>query len=79
MSIKLNIVNATAEETIHIELDEQDSMGDVVELASQYWNKNTDAFVMKLNNRLLASHQTAEDLGLKNGDTVILVPDPQGG
>lgn len=79
MSIKLNIVNAMEKDKISVEVDEFESAGDIIVFASQYWKKEENAYVMKVGSRLVPSSVTVSEMGLKSGDTVTLVPDPQGG
>ncbi|MCQ2079577.1 MAG: EsaB/YukD family protein [archaeon] len=79
MSLKLNVLNATENTTISVEADESDSVGDIIVFATQYWNKQQQAFVMKMGSRLIPPDRTMAEMGLKDGDTIVLVPDPQGG
>lgn len=79
MTMKLNILNNMENESISAEVESTDSIGDLILFATQYWNKKDMAYVMKIGNRLIPANCTVEELGLTNGDTVVLVPDPQGG
>lgn len=79
MSIRIKIENSMDETFIHMEADGTDSVGDLISSALQYWDKDDFVFVMKRGNRLLPANLSVEELGLKDGDSLVLVPDPQGG
>lgn len=79
MSIKLRILNSAENETISAEVDAGDSVGDVLLFASEYWKGQSYAMVMKIGNRLVSPSVSVAEAGLKDGDTVTVVPDPQGG
>lgn len=79
MSLKLKILNSAENESIIAEVDAGDSVGDVLLFASEYWNGQNYAVVMKIGNRLVSPNITVQEAGLKDGDTVTVVPDPQGG
>lgn len=79
MTLNVKIENSVKGTSISIEIEETDSVGDVISIASQYWNNETIAYVMKFGNRLLSANMSIGELGLKNGDILVLVPDPQGG
>jgi hypothetical protein len=51
----------------------------VLVFASEYWKEQNYALVMKVGNKLIQPNLLISDLGLKDGDTVVIVPDPQGG
>ena len=77
--MKIKIVNAMDGESITAEMDPQDSAGDVIVFASQYWKKDRSAFIMRVGNRLVPETATLGEMRISDGDTVELVPDPQGG
>ena len=79
MTLNVKIENSVKGSAISVEIEETDSVGDVIAFASQYWDNETIAYVMKFGNRLLSANISIGELGLKNGDTLVLVPDPQGG
>ncbi|MBQ1462664.1 MAG: hypothetical protein IIZ24_00535, partial [Candidatus Methanomethylophilus sp.] len=61
------------------EMDPTDSAGDVIVFASQYWKRDRSAFIMRVGSRLIPESATLSEAGVSEGDTVELVPDPQGG
>ncbi len=79
MTLNIKIENSVKATSISVEVEETDSVGDIIAIASQYWNNETITYVMKFGNKLLTASMSIGELGLKNGDTLVLVPDPQGG
>lgn len=79
MTINIKLENSVRGTSISVEIEETDSVGDVIAFASQYWDNETIAYVMKFGNKLLSANVSIGELKLKNGDTLVLVPDPQGG
>lgn len=79
MRMKLKIRNAVDNDEISAEVDDSDSVNDVLVFASEYWKEQNYALVMKVGNKLIQPNLLISDLGLKDGDTVVIVPDPQGG
>jgi hypothetical protein len=79
MTIKITIKNAAESSVMNAEMESTDSVGDILDYAAQYWNSDRDAYVMKIGSRLIPANATVGELGLSDGDTVVIVPDPQGG
>ncbi len=79
MILNVKIENSVKATSISVEIEESDSVGNVIAIASQYWNNETVTYVMKFGNKLLTAGMSVGELGLKNGDILVLVPDPQGG
>ena len=79
MTMNLKIRNSVDNSVISTEVEEGDSIGDLLLYAAEYWSNQKYAMVMKVGSRLVPPNLTVSETGLKDGDTVILVPDPQGG
>ena len=79
MRMNLKIRNAVDNTDISAEVDDSDTVNDVLVIASEYWKEQNYALVMKVGNRLISPSLTISEVGLKNGDAVVIVPDPQGG
>ncbi len=79
MRMKLIIRNAADNTEISAEVDDSDSVNDVLVFASEYWKEQNYALVMKIGNRLISPSLLISETGLEDGDTVVIVPDPQGG
>ena len=79
MRMKLIIRNAADNTEISAEVDDSDSVNDVLVFASEYWKEQNYSLVMKIGNRLISPSLLISETGLEDGDTVVIVPDPQGG
>jgi len=79
MRMNLKIRNAADDNVISAEVDDTDAVNDVLVFASEYWRNQDYALVMKVGNRLVPPNVPISETGLKDGDTVTIVPDPQGG
>lgn len=79
MRMKLRIRNAVDNTEISAEVEDSDSVNDVLIFASEYWKEQNYALVMKIGNRLIQPNLLISETGLADGDTVVIVPDPQGG
>ena len=79
MRMNLKIRNAVYNTEISAEVDDSDSVNDVLVFASEYWKEQNYALVMKIGNKLIQPNLLISEVGLKDGDTVVIVPDPQGG
>ena len=77
--MRIRIVNTMDGGEITAEMDPTDSAGDVIVFAAQYWKKDRNAFIMRVGNRLIPESATLSEAGVSEGDSVELVPDPQGG
>ena len=77
--MRIRIVNTMDGGEIAAKMDPADSAGDVIVFASQYWKRDRNAFIMRVGSRLIPERATLSEAGVSEGDTVELVPDPQGG
>ncbi len=79
MTLKLKIKNSADNSVISTEVEESDSIGDLLLYAAEFWRDQKYAMVMKVGSRLVSPNLSVSETGLKDGDTVVVVPDPQGG
>ncbi len=79
MTMNLKIRNSADNSVISTEVEESDSIGDLLLYAAEYWRSQNYAMVMKVGSRLVPPNLSVSETGLKDGDTVTVVPDPQGG
>ena len=79
MTIKITVLNIVTIDSLMVELEPYERMADVIEIATRYWNEDSEAFVLKKGTKLLPGSRTAEEVNLRDGDTVEIIPDPEGG
>ncbi len=79
MRMNLKIMNAADGTVISAEVDDTDAVNDVLVFASEYWRDQNYAMMMKIGNKLVSPNLSISEAGIRDGDTVTVVPDPQGG
>ncbi len=79
MSVRVKVRNAETGGTVDMELEEENTVQEIIEGAAGYWEKDAGAYVLRKGKRLLRGQQTVLDAGLGNTDDLELIPDPEGG
>ncbi|MFA6642103.1 MAG: hypothetical protein WCQ63_01255 [Methanomethylophilus sp.] len=77
--MKVTVNNTADGSTLVMEIEPFESVEEILVSAAEYWNKGAGAYVLRRGSRLLPRQQTAAEAGLADGDTVEIVPDPEGG
>ncbi len=80
MSIRITVVNVTAgKETMRMELEPHERIGEIIECAAEFWNKDPGAYVLKRGKTLLRPNMSVAEENILNDDVLELIPDPEGG
>ncbi len=79
MTIKVKVRNAETGSTVDMEMENENTMSEIVQGAAGYWKKEAGAYVLRRGKKLLRGSQTVLEVGLKDDDEVELIPDPEGG
>jgi hypothetical protein len=79
MSVRVKVRNAETGSTVDMELEEENTVQEIIEGAAGYWEKDSGAYVLRKGKRLLRGQQTVLDAGNGNSDDLELIPDPEGG
>jgi hypothetical protein len=79
MPIRVKVRNAETGSTVDMEMENENTMDEIVRGAASFWNKNPGAYVLRRGKRLLRGSQTVLEVGLKDADELELIPDPEGG
>ncbi len=79
MSVRVKVRNAETGGTVDMELEEENTVQEIIEGAAGYWEKDAGAYVLRKGKRLLRGQQTVLDAGIGNSDDLELIPDPEGG
>ncbi|HKM09727.1 MAG TPA: hypothetical protein VJX93_04495 [Candidatus Methanomethylophilaceae archaeon] len=79
MTIKITIVNTAAGSSIRMELEPHERMSDIIDAAADYWGEGAGAFILRKGAKLLIGSRTVEEANLSDGDTIEMIPDPEGG
>ena len=79
MGIHVVVKNAVNNSSIKMELEPNEKMIDVIESASEFWKKDSEAYVLKKGKVLLRGDMTVTEANLVDDDVLELIPDPEGG
>jgi len=71
--------NAETGSTVDMELEEENTVQEIIEGAAGYWEKDAGAYVLRKGKKLLRGPQTVLVAGIANSDDLELIPDPEGG
>ena len=79
MSVRVKVRNAETGSTVDMELEEENTVQEIIEGAAGYWEKDAGAYVLRKGKKLLRGQQTVLVAGISNSDDLELIPDPEGG
>jgi hypothetical protein len=79
MPIRTIIKDADSETTVDMDLESDNTVDDIIESAASFWTKEPGAYVLKWGRKLLRGDLLISEAGIKDGDTLELILDPQGG
>jgi len=77
--MKITIKDAETGNRISMEVEEDNTVEEIIEEAANYWKKNPGAYVVRLGKKILQAELTVEDAMIQEGDVIELIPDPEGG
>ena len=79
MSLAITVKNVYNGSTIRMEVEQDETMGDIIQSAAEYWRKEASAYILKKGKMLLRSSMTVAEAGIIMDDVLEMVPDPEGG
>ena len=79
MSIAITVKNVYNGSTIRMEVENDETIGDIIKSAAEYWRKEASAYILKKGKMLLRSSMTVADAGIITDDVLEMIPDPEGG
>ena len=79
MTIAITVKNVYNGSTVRMEVDSDETIGDIIESAAEYWRKEASAYILKKGKTLLRSSTTVAEAGIMPDDVLEMVPDPEGG
>jgi hypothetical protein len=79
MTIRTIIKDADTGNTVDMDLEHDNTVEEIIESAASYWTKDPGAYVLKWGRKLLRGNITVSGAGVRDGDTLELIPDPEGG
>ena len=79
MSLRIKVRNAETGASVDMELESDNSVDEIIESAASYWEKEAGAYVLRCGKRVLRGQITLAESGIREGDVLELIPDPEGG
>jgi len=79
MSVAITVKNVYNGSTIRMEVENDETMGDIIKSAAEYWRKEASAYILKKGKMLLRSSMTVAEAGIITDDVLEMIPDPEGG
>ncbi len=79
MAIRTTIKDTDTGNTVDMDLESDNTIEELIESAASYWTKDPGAYVLKWGRKLLRGGLLVSDAGIRDGDTLELIPDPEGG
>jgi hypothetical protein len=79
MSIRTKIKDPNTGNSVDMDLESDNTVEDVIESAVSFWTKEPGPYVLKWEKKLLRGDLMISEVGIKDGDSIELIADPQGG
>jgi hypothetical protein len=79
MSIRTTIKDVDTGNAVDMDLESDNSVEEIIESAASFWTKDPGAYVLKWGRKLLRGTLMVSEAGIRDGDTLELIPDPEGG
>ncbi|MFO8133795.1 MAG: hypothetical protein R6U10_07710 [Thermoplasmatota archaeon] len=77
--MKITVKDAETGSTIDMDVEEDNTVEEVVESSANYWNKDPGAYVIRFGKKQLGGTTSIGGTTIQEGDVVELIPDPTGG
>jgi uncharacterized ubiquitin-like protein YukD len=79
MPIRTKIKDMDSQKTVDMDLESDNTVNDIIESVSTFWTKSSGAYVLRWNDKVLRGDTIISEVGIKDGDILELILDPQGG
>ena len=79
MTIRTTIKDTDSGNTVDMDLESDNTVEEIIESAASFWSKDPGAYVLKWGRKLLRGGISVSEAGVRDGDTLELIPDPEGG
>jgi hypothetical protein len=77
--MNVRIRNAETGGTVDMEMEGENTVQEIIESVSSFWNKDEGAYVLRRGKKLLRGQQSVGEVGIADNDELELIPDPEGG
>ncbi len=79
MTIRTTIKDVDTGNAVDMDLESDNSVEEIIESAASFWTKDPGAYVLKWGRKLLRGNLMVSKAGIRDGDILELIPDPEGG
>ena len=79
MTTRVTIRDADTGSKVEMDLETDNTIEEAIESAASYWEKEAGAYVLRYGKRVLRGQLTIAGAGVRDGDLLELIPDPEGG
>ncbi len=79
MTIRITIRDADTGSKVEMDLEDDNTIEETIESAASYWEKEAGAYVLRYGKKVLRGQTTIGMSGIRDGDLLELIPDPEGG
>jgi len=79
MAIRISIRDADTGSKVEMDLETDNTIEETIESAASYWEKEAGAYVLRFGKKVLRGQNTIDKAGIREGDLLELIPDPEGG
>ena len=79
MVVRVRVRNAETGATVDMELEMENTVEEIIDGVSAYWEKDPGAYVIRKGRRLLRGQQKVQELEMQGNEELELIPDPEGG
>jgi hypothetical protein len=79
LAIRIKVKNAETGATVEMELENENTIDEVIESAATFWGKDMGAYVLRKGKKVLRGGNTLLDASIRGDDVLELIPDPEGG
>jgi len=79
MSLRIGIRDADTGSKVEMDLEKDNTIEEVIESAASYWEKEAGAYVLRYGKKVLRGQTRVGFSGIREGDLLELIPDPEGG
>ncbi len=79
MAVRVTVRDADTGSKVEMDLEHDNTIEETIESAASYWEKEAGAYVLRCGKKVLRGQTTIEAAGVREGDVLELIPDPEGG
>jgi hypothetical protein len=79
LPFRIKVKNAETGATVEMELDQENTVDEIIESAATFWKKDMGAYVVRKGKKVLRGNTTLTEAGVREDDIMELIPDPEGG